>query len=559
LPIYFIDNSEFSPVLHTLYPDGIEVVPNLTFLGKSGIKVIQGISIAYLSGKIKDSSNPYQSQAKKFNAGYYDTQDIDNIIKEKDSISSKGIDILITSEWPQGFDSNLPEKLSYQLKNLSFDVTNLVNTLKPRYHLVGLENFFYKRPAYSNDGKTFITRLIAIAKVPKDNTSQTKQQYIYALQLKGIEEMTEEELAVKPSDTTTNPYALESLQQSGLLATKARDSTKLEIQKRSENSMQEESAPLTDNIALYFQGFDRKTNDSDIYEFLARWGQIQDYQLLFEAETGKHKGCGFVFFKNLKTTETALKETGKYSLHGKRINFSKANKGVVDGGKLSQQNAECWFCLDNPNVAKELIVFVGEEFYIALDKGPISRHHILLIPIDHHPNSLGLPLKARDEMEMLKTRIADRYEEKYNELVIFYEKHLRVTQNIAHQVLNVFPFRKQDFDEVLKNLDKRIKRYGYNTYILRPEEKVKDMIYENEYFVYLEVMNPASLRSKETFAARYLIIVDNKQIKNFPRDLGREAVCDVLECRNKINWKDSQISDKEIAERTSELKKILNQ
>jgi len=559
LPIYFVDTSEFSPILHTLHPNGIEVVPNLTFLGKSGIKNIQGISVAYLSGKIKDSSNPYQSQAKKFNAGYYDAEDLDNIINNQDTLSSKGIDILLTSEWPQGFDSNLPEKLSYQIKNQSFDVTNLVNTLKPRYHIVGLENFFYKRPAYSNDGKTFITRLIGIAKVPKDSNTQTKQQYIYALQLKGIEEMTQEELAVKPSDTTANPYTPENLQQSGLLASKGKDSTRLEIQKRSEKTdMAEESAPLTENIALYFQGFDRKTNDSDIYEFLARWGQIQDYQLLFEAETGKHKGCGFVLFKNLKTTETALKESGKYSLHGKRINFNKANKGVVEGGKLSQQNAECWFCLDNPNVSKELIVYVGEEFYIALDKGPISRHHVLLIPIDHHPNTLGLPLKARDEMEMLKMRIAERYEEKYNELVIFYEKHLRVTQNIAHMVLNVFPFRKQDFDEVLKNLDKRIKRYGYNTYVLRPEEKAKDMIYENEYFVYLEVINPASLRSKETWAARYLIIVDQKQLKNFPRDLGREAVCDVLECRNKINWKDAAISDKEIGERTAELKKVLN-
>jgi len=559
LPIYFIDSSEFSTILHTLHPDGVELIPNLTFLGKAGLKRIQGISIAYLSGRNSISSKYPPNKTIKYNLGHYDSYDIENIIQKNNSEASKGLDILLTSEWPDGFDSNLPEKVSFKVSNRFSEISKLATQLKPRYHFVGLENIFYKRPPYTNEKVPYITRLIAIGKVPKDSTP-TNQQYIFALQVKNVESMTQEELSVKTSDTTANPYTIDALKFTGFPPSKEdQNSKKLEIQRRSDGEkMEEETVALTENIALFFQGFDKKTGDSDITEFLSRWGQIQDYQLLVEAETRKHKGCGFILFKNLKTTEQALKDSGKYSLHGRKINFSKANKGVVEGGKLSQQNSECWFCLNNPNVAKELIVFVGEDLYIALDKGPINEHHILIIPIDHHPNTIMLPLKARDEMELLKNRIIEKYEETYDELVVFYEKQLKVTQNIAHMVLNAVSYPKKSFEFFIEELDKRIKRYGFNTYILAPHEKVKDMIYEGEYFVYIEAANPASLRSKEMWAKRYLIIVDSKQLRNFPRDLGREVFCDVMNCRNKINWKDATISDKEVKERTLELKKLLN-
>ncbi len=554
IPIYFIDCSEFSPVLHSLHPDGVEIIPNLTFLGKSGITQINNISIAFLSGKSASPLPEPQVSITKYNFGDYNHNDINNILIKKDSDFPQGIDILLTNEWPEGFDVNLSEKVSSKISNHSVDVSSLVAKLSPRYHFVGLENFFYKRPPYQNDDKPYITRLIGLGKVPKEGASTT-QQYIFALQLKNIQEIPPEELAVKTSDTTSNPYTSEALKQA-----KAKEaSSKLEIQKKQMGGAEVEAAPLTENIALYFQGFDKKSSDSDIYEFLARWGQVQDFQLLIEAETGKHKGTGFVFFKNLKTTETALKETGKYSLHGRRINFSKANKGVVEGGKLSQQNAECWFCLNNPNAAKELIVYIGSEFYVALDKGPINPHHLLLIPIDHHPSTNVLPLGARDEMDLLKRKIVERYEDQYDELVMFYEKHLRVTHNIAHMILNAVSYPKKSFDFFIEELDKRIKRYGFNTFILAPNEKVKDMIYEGEYYVYIEAVNPASLRDKEMYAKRYLIIVDPKQLKNFPRDLGREVYCDVMNCRNKINWKDAILSEGEVKERTQEMKKLLSQ
>lgn len=553
LPIYFIDTSDLAPVLHTLYPDGHEIIPNLFFLGKAGIKRIQDISVAYLSGTRKEWKKEFENMTETYNSGQYTPADLENILNKREAEFKQGVDILLTSEWPEGFDSNLQEKISGQIANKSQDITRLVANLKPRYHFVGLENNFYKRPPYTNEDQPYITRLIGMGKIPKGN-NPTTQQYIFALQLKSIETMTLEDLSVKTTDTTANPYTSKGVSSSK--SKREEGPTDADLQKRSATAEQE-SAELKENAALYFNGFDKKTNDSDIFEFLSRWGQVQDYQLLLD-EKSKHKGCGFVLFRNIKTTAQALKESGKYTMHGKAINFSKANKGVVEGGKLSQQNAECWFCLDNPNVAKELIVFIGDEFYIAMDKGPINSHHVLMIPIDHHPNSIELPLKGKDELDILKLKIADRYEDAFDELVIFYEKYLRVTQNIAHMIVNAIPYKKKSFEFFIAELDKKVKRLGYSTFILKPDEKPKDLVREGEYYVYIEAVNPSELRLKEKYAKRYLIIIEGKQVRNFPRDLGRELYCDIMECRNKISWKDCVLSDKEVNERNIELKRVLN-
>ena len=40
---YFIDSSEMSASLMNLYPNGAEICPNLFFLGRSGIKNIDGL------------------------------------------------------------------------------------------------------------------------------------------------------------------------------------------------------------------------------------------------------------------------------------------------------------------------------------------------------------------------------------------------------------------------------------------------------------------------------------------------------------------------------------
>jgi len=82
---------------------------------------------------------------------------------------------------------------------------------------------------------------------------------------------------------------------------------------------------------------------------------------------------------------------------------AKGRRGGARGGKKEISPDECWFCLSNPSIAKQLITSIGSETYLTLAKGsllPLSAKspthvpgggHLLIIPITHHPTLLSLP------------------------------------------------------------------------------------------------------------------------------------------------------------------------
>ena len=105
LPTYFLDSSELSFSLNELYPDGKEICENFKFLGKSGIKEIEGLKIAFLNGvKNEVYSQFYQEDAKgkfEFSGCYYTKSDIDNLIslyedKKKTNNNSYYIDFFLS-------------------------------------------------------------------------------------------------------------------------------------------------------------------------------------------------------------------------------------------------------------------------------------------------------------------------------------------------------------------------------------------------------------------------------------------------------------------------------
>lgn len=49
LPIYFIDNSDFAPVLKNLHPNGKEIVSSLKYLGNLGLTQLHGLNVAFFN------------------------------------------------------------------------------------------------------------------------------------------------------------------------------------------------------------------------------------------------------------------------------------------------------------------------------------------------------------------------------------------------------------------------------------------------------------------------------------------------------------------------------
>ena len=52
-----------------------------------------------------------------------------------------------------------------------------------------------------------------------------------------------------------------------------------------------------------------------------------------------------------------------------------------------------------PSAANACLLAAGEECYLAIDKGAINDHHVLLVPIEHYPSTLTCSPNFHAEME----------------------------------------------------------------------------------------------------------------------------------------------------------------
>jgi diadenosine tetraphosphate (Ap4A) HIT family hydrolase len=97
---------------------------------------------------------------------------------------------------------------------------------------------------------------------------------------------------------------------------------------------------------------------------------------------------------------------------------------------------ECWFCLSSPNVESHLITSIGEHYYCALAKGPLVEDHVLIIPIEHLPNTLLLPLEHETELRRFQNSLK-RYYKNQGKSVVFFEWFSKRITHANHQVKDI--------------------------------------------------------------------------------------------------------------------------
>ena len=66
-----------------------------------------------------------------------------------------------------------------------------------------------------------------------------------------------------------------------------------------------------------------------------------------------------------------------------------------------------------------LVVDVQEHAYLAIDKGPISETHALVVSVEHYPNTVTLPAEARADMDSIIGNLTKMYAAKGLQLVGF--------------------------------------------------------------------------------------------------------------------------------------------
>lgn len=179
--------------------EGSDLCNNVTYLGKSGLFTsTSGLTVGYLSGRDGGESNDFSHFSKE------DAQKL----KTKITTSSnfKGIDILLTSVWPEGVNLYGTELLK-QPTGASSTISQLALSMKPRYHFSALEGISYERNPYRNHKllsgqQSHVSRFVALAQAG----NAEKLKYLYAFNIAPLKYISAEELHKQPVDTTECPY-----------------------------------------------------------------------------------------------------------------------------------------------------------------------------------------------------------------------------------------------------------------------------------------------------------------------------------------------------------------
>lgn len=191
-----------------------EICPNLTYLGKRGLYTCtSGIRVAYVSG-LQAPPAPAGAPTAPAQPHHFTIDDVratrnSCLASKSTSNDYRGIDILITSQWPLGVDeSNEPKAPATPASGL---LAWLAFEIRPRYHFCPsasatgggyVERLPYRNAAGPNSTLEVATRFLALAAVG----NAAKEKYVYALSVTPVDRMRMLDLIQKTTNETPCPY-----------------------------------------------------------------------------------------------------------------------------------------------------------------------------------------------------------------------------------------------------------------------------------------------------------------------------------------------------------------
>ncbi|XP_028132527.1 CWF19-like protein 1 homolog [Diabrotica virgifera virgifera] len=186
-----------------------EICNNVYYLGKRGVYTdSKGIKIAYISGVSGKNSSTVCGYNEK------DVSDLCDVCV-KGNPSFRGVDILLSSQWPSNVIHEGAKNVSLVVNSTSDFLGYICLKLKPRYIVSGLEGIYYERPPFRcpnlGDHDTTVetaTRFIGLARVG----NSSKDKWIYALSITPLEKMKITELLQKTIDETPCPFNFHDLE-----------------------------------------------------------------------------------------------------------------------------------------------------------------------------------------------------------------------------------------------------------------------------------------------------------------------------------------------------------
>ncbi|CAH2069692.1 unnamed protein product [Thlaspi arvense] len=477
--------------------DGLEVSNNLFWLRGSGKFSLQGLSVVYLSGR--------QSSDSQF--GKYSQDDVD------------ALRALAEESGVRAAESDIPADVSDSSCS-DFTVSELVKEVKPRYHIAGSMGVFYAREPYLNADSNHVTRFLGLAHVGNKN----KQKFLHALSPTPTSIMSPSELGAKPPNTTLCPYNLKE---------GATESKKRSIESDS------------DSQYWRYDVSKRQKNGSEgeklCFKFVCSGscprGESCHFQHNAEAREQCRRGvCLDLIIKGKceKGPECSYKHE-----------FQDENIQRKPRSENANRSRECWFCLSSPSVESHLIVSVGESFYCALPKGSLVDDHILIIPIEHLPNTLVLSPEGESELGKYKNGLRNCYQSQGNDAVFFE----LVSKRVSHANLQVVPVPSSRARLLPNIFSLAAEKLGFKLVTKKFSDSSDGRKYlQKEYdaalgLFYVELPDGTVLSHT----------LEENEV--FPAQFGREVLAGLLKIPDRADWRNCKISQEGEAKLAEEFKK----
>lgn len=138
VPTYILSANKSEHAKNYYGLEDSEICPNLTYLGRRGLYTVSsGLKIAYVSGM--EARDCVQNSIYNFRVDDVNAV-ADACLASNNTGDYRGIDILITSQWPSGARENEP--------NTSQLLSWLCTEIKPRYHFCGLNDAYFEPPPF---------------------------------------------------------------------------------------------------------------------------------------------------------------------------------------------------------------------------------------------------------------------------------------------------------------------------------------------------------------------------------------------------------------------------
>ncbi|CDP03158.1 unnamed protein product [Coffea canephora] len=500
--------------------DGLKVCGNLYWLKGSGKFTLHGLSVVYLCGRKSASGMQF---------GTYSEDDVDALraLAEEPGI----VDIFLT--YPLHFTnraatSDVPSGVS-DSTDADSTISELVADIKPRYHVAGTMGVFYAREPYTNVDAVHVTRFMGLAPVGNKN----KQKFIHAISPTPASTMSSVEICAKPPNTTLSPYTV------------VEKATPTEAKAKRPGESGSDSQYWRYDVSQKRQKHGDGDSERLCFKFTSSGccprGEKCHFRHDEDARQQSIRGVCFDLLNKGKC-ERGPDCNFKHSLQDEN---GSASSRRSFGTPSSNRSKECWFCLSSPSVESHLITGIGEHYYSALAKGPLVEDHVLIVPVEHSPNTLSMPEDCEIELNRVQNSLK-AYFENQGKQVVFFEW---VFKRATHANLQVVPVPSSRASGIKDIFNLAAKKLGFK---FKTIESTNNS--EGRRLLRTQYDRSCSLFYVELPGGTILthVVEENER---FPSQFGREVLAGLLNTADRADWKNCKLSKEEETKMAERFKK----